>query len=205
MNKVALLKELTTWHAKYLIDDEDWDRFIAADMRLAWGELSDRIGPLRPTGAERRTALARYAAGHAFLRTALKGVRTGVLDAEARGFLVRAVDTGLVTYRLGTPGEVALSYVRDLRGDHRPNVGPVFALARLVESGRLVAPTAARCARCRVARPVAEFDLFSSPTSGDRLYVCHGVQRPPEDRLGLDPWDDVMGDWGQPCCVWDPR
>jgi len=203
MTDDTLFEELTSWHERFLIDAENWDRLLSANKELAWEELNLRIGPARPVGAERKAALTKCAAARDQLTRSLKDVQTGALPEEAERLLALAVDAGLVTYRLGTPGEVAVASVREIRAGRRPKFRAEHALAGLVESGRLVAPKAARCAKCRVVRPMADLDVFTSPSSGDTLYACHGDQRPPEDRLGLDPMEDLVGSWGQPCSVWN--
>jgi hypothetical protein len=206
MSEAEVFEELTAWHERYLVDDENWERFLSAHKALALEELAIRIGPARPAGAERKAALAQCTAARDQLTAALKGVKTGVLCEEAEDLLARTVDAGLVTYRLGTPGDEAVARVREIRAGRRPKFRADHALAALVESGRLVAPTAARCAKCHVMRPMAALDVFTSPTSGETIYACHGEQHPPEDRLGLGPWDDLLDSWGQPCSVWDqPR
>jgi hypothetical protein len=203
MSKAEVFEELRAWHERYLVDDENWDRLLSANKMLAWLELSIRIGPARPAGAERKAALAKCTAARDHLTLALKGVKTGVLCDEADHLLAVTVDAGLVTYRLGTPSDEAVARVREIRGGRRPKSRADHALAALVESGRLVAPTAARCVKCHVMRQIADLDAFTSPDSGETIYVCHGEQRPPEDRLGLGPWDDLLDSWGQPCSVWD--
>jgi hypothetical protein len=206
MSEAEVFEELRAWHERYLVDDENWERFLSAHKALALEELAIRIGPARPAGAEREAALAKCAAARDQLTLALTRVKTGHLCDKADHLLARSVDAGLVTYRLGTPGEEAVARVREIRAGHRPKFRADHALAALVESGRLVAPTAARCTKCHVIRPMADLDAFTSSTSGETLYACHGEQRPPEDRLGLDPWDDLLDSWGQPCSVWDqPR
>ena len=204
MTDAALLEDLTAWHERYLVDAENWDRLLLAHKELAWEELNLRIGPARPVGAERKAALARCAAARHQLSQSLQGVHTGALPDEADILLAGAVDAGLVTYQFGTPGEEAVARVRDVRGGRRPKLGADQALVNLVESGRLVTPRAARCARCRVMRPMADLDAFTSLTSGETIYACHGEQRPPADRLGLGPWEDLFASsWGQPCSVWN--
>jgi hypothetical protein len=203
MTDATLFEELTTWHERYLIDAENWDRLLSAHKELAWEELNLRIGPARPVGAERKAALAKCTGARSWLNQALPDVKSGVLGDEADGLLARAVDAGVATYRLGTPGEVAVARVREIRAGRRPKFRADHALANLVESGRLVAPTAARCAKCHVMRPMSDLDAFTSPTSGETIYACHGEQRPPEDRLGLDSVETLAGIWGQPCSVWD--
>ena len=212
MSEAEVFEELRAWHERYLVDDENWERFLSAHKALALQELGNRLGAERlidgerPVGAERSAVLARCGAARDQLTLALKGVKTGVLCDEADDLLARAVDAGLVTYRLGTPGEVAVARVREIRAGRRPKFRADHALAALVESGRLVAPTAARCVKCHVMRPMADLDAFTSPASWETIYACHGEQRPPEDRLGLDPWDDLLDSWGEPCSVWDqPR
>jgi hypothetical protein len=202
MNEAEVFEELRAWHERYLVDDENWERFLSAHKELALKELAIRIGPTRPAGAERKAALAKCTAARDQLTEALKGVKTGVLCVEADDLLTRSVDAGLVTFRLGTPGEEAVTRVREIRAGRRPKSGEDHLLAAVVESGRLIAPTAARCAKCHVMRPMADLDVFTSPTSGDTLYACHGEQPPPEDRLGLGPWEDMLDSWGQPCSVW---
>jgi len=203
MSDADLFKELTAWHERYLVDAENWDRLLSAHKELAWEELNLRIGPARPVGAERKAALAKCAAARKRLTGAAQDVQTGALPDEAERLLARAVDAGVVDYRLGTPGEVAVARVREIRAGRRPKFRAEHTLAALVESGRLVAPTAARCAKCHVMRPMADLDIFTSPTSGETIYACHGEQRPPEDRLGLDSVETLAGIWGQPCSVWD--
>ena len=204
MTDDTLLEELTSWHERFLIDAENWDRLLAAHKELAWQEMGIRIGLPGPVGAERKAALAKCTAARKRLDGAAQDVQTGALPDEAERLLARAVDAGLVDYRLGTPGEVAVARVREIRAGRRPKFRADHALANLVESGRLVAPTAARCVRCHVMRPMADLDAFTSPTSGETIYACHGEQRPPEDRLGLDVLGDLLASsWGQPCSVWD--
>ncbi len=203
MTDDTLLQELTSWHERFLIDAENWDRLLSAHKELAWPEMSIRIGRPGPVGAERKAALANSTAARKRLNGAAQEVQTGALPDEAERLLARAVDAGLVDYRLGTPGEVAVARVREIRAGRRPKFRAEHTLAALVESGRLVAPTAARCAKCHVMRPVADLDAFTSPTSGETIYACHGEQRPPEDRLGLESSEALAGSWGQPCSVWD--
>ena len=204
MTDATLFEELTSWHERFLIDAENWDRLLSANKELAWEELNLRIGPARPVGAERKAALTKCAAARDQLTRSLKDVQTGALPDEAERLLALAVDAGLVDYRLGTPGETAVASVREIRAGRRPKPRADHALANLVESGRLVAPTAARCVRCHVMRPMADLDAFTSPTSGETIYACHPEQRPPEDRLGLDALGDLLASsWGQPCSVWD--
>jgi len=203
MTDDTLLQELTAWHERYLIDGEDSDRVLAAHKELAFEELGIRIGRPDLVGAERKAALANSTTARKRLTEAAQAVQTGALPDEAERLLVRAVDAGVVDYRLGTPGEVAVASVREIRADRRPKSDADHALANLVESGRLVAPTAARCAKCHVMRPMADLDAFTSPTSGETIYACHGEQRPPEDRLGLESSEALAGSWGQPCSVWD--
>ena len=203
MTDAALFEDLTAWHERYLVDAENWDRLLSANRQLAWEEMSIRIGRPGPVGAERKAALAKCTAARKRLNGSLQDVQTGALPDEAERLLARAVEAGLVDYRLGTPGEVAVARVREIRAGRRPKVRAEHALASLMESGRLVTPTAARCAKCHVMRPMADLDMFTSPTSGDVLYACHGEQHPPEDRLGLGPWEDLLDSWGQPCSVWD--
>jgi hypothetical protein len=203
MTDDTLLQALTAWHERYLIDGEDSDRVLAAHKELAWQEMSLRIGRPDLAGAERKAALAKCGEARKRLNGSHQDVQTGALPDEAERLLVRAVDAGVVTYRLGTPGEIAVASVRELRADRRPKADADHALANLVESGRLVAPTAARCVRCHVMRPMTDLDMFTSPTSGETIYACHGEQRPPEDRLGLDSVETLAGIWGQPCSVWD--
>jgi hypothetical protein len=203
MTDDTLFKDMTTWHERYLVDAENWDRLLSAHKELAWEELNLRIGRPGPVGAERKAALAKCTAARKRLTGAAQDVQTGALPDEAERLLAWAVDAGVVDYRLGTPGEVAVASVREIRADRRPKVDADHALANLVESGRLVAPTAARCAKCHVMRPMTDLDAFTSPTSGETIYACHGEQRPPEDRLGLDSVETLAGIWGQPCSVWD--
>jgi hypothetical protein len=204
MTDATLFEELTSWHERFLVDAENWDRLLAAHKELAWQELSIRIGRPGPVGAERKAALAKCTAARKRLNGAAQDVQTGALPDEAERLLALAVDAGLVTYRLGTPGEVAVASVREIRAGRRPKFRADHALANLVESGRLVTPTAARCVKCHVMRPMADLDAFTSPTSGDAIYGCHGEQRPPEDRLGLDVLGDLLASsWGQPCCAWN--
>jgi hypothetical protein len=203
MTDDTLLQALTAWHERYLIDGEDSDRVLAAHKELAFEELGIRIGRPDLVGAERKAALANSTAARKRLTEAAQAVQTGALPDEAERLLVRAVDAGVVDYRLGTPGEVAVARVREIRAGRRPKFRAEHTLAALVESGRLVAPTAARCAKCHVMRPMADLDIFTSPTSGETIYACHGEQRPPEDRLGLDSVETLAGIWGQPCSVWD--
>ena len=203
MTDDTLLQELTAWHERFLIDAENWDRLLSAHKELAWQEMGIRIGRPGPVGAERKAALANSTAARKRLTEAAQAVQTGALPDEAERLLVRAVDAGVVDYRLGTPGEVAVASVREIRADRRPKSDADHALANLVESGRLVAPTAARCVRCHVMRPMTDLDMFTSPTSGETIYACHGEQRPPEDRLGLESLEALGGSWGQPCSVWD--
>lgn len=203
MTDDTLLQELTSWHERFLIDAENWDRLLSAHKELAWPEMSIRIGRPGPVGAERKAALANSTAARKRLNGAAQEVQTGALPDEAERLLARAVDAGLVDYRLGTPGEVAVARVREICAGRRPKFRAEHTLAALVESGRLVAPTAARCAKCHVMRPVADLDAFTSPTSGETIYACHGEQRPPEDRLGLRSSEALAGSWGQPCSVWD--
>jgi hypothetical protein len=203
MTDDTLLQELTAWHERYLIDGEDSDRVLAAHKALAFEELGIRIGRPDLAGAERKAALAKSAAARKRLTGAAQDVQTGALPDEAERLLARAVDAGLVDYRLGTPGEVAVASVREIRAGRRPKFRADHALAAVVDSGRLVTPVAARCAKCHVMRPMADLDAFTSPTSGETIYACHGEQRPPEDRLGLDSVETLAGIWGQPCSVWD--
>ena len=203
MTDDTLLQELTAWHQRYLVDAENWDRLLSAHKELAWQELSVRIGRPGPVGAERKAALANCAAARKRLNGAAQDVQTGALPEAAERLLTRAVDAGVVTYRLGTPGEVAVASVREIRAGRRPKFDADHALANLVESGRLVTPTAGRCAKCHVMRPMEDLDAFTSPTSGETIYACHGEQRPPEDRLGLETSEALAGIWGQPCSVWD--
>jgi hypothetical protein len=166
--------------------------------------MSIRIGRPGPVGAERKAALTKCTAARKRLNGATQDVQTGALPEEAERLLARAVDAGLVTYRLGTPGETAVASVREIRAGRRPKLHADHALAAVVESGRLVTPTAARCAKCHVMRPMADLDAFTSPMSGETIYACHGEQRSPEDRLGLDALGDLLASsWGQPCSVWD--
>jgi hypothetical protein len=203
MGDAALLAEMTAWHERFLIDAENWDRLLSAHKELAWQEMGIRIGRPGPVGAERKAALARCTAARKRLNGSLQDVQTGALPDEAERLLKRAVDAGVVTYRLGTPGEIAVARIRDVRAGRRPKFRADHALASLMDSGRLVTPTAARCVKCHVMRPLADLDMFASPTSGDVLYACHGEQRPPEDRLGLDSSETLAGTWGQPCSVWN--
>jgi hypothetical protein len=203
MTENTLLQELTSWHERFLIDAESWDRLLAAHKELAWQEMSVRIGRPDLVGAERKAALAKCAAARKRLTGAAQDVQTGALPDEAERLLALAVDAGVVDYRLGTPGETAVARVREIRAGRRPKFRAEHTLAALVESGRLVAPTAARCAKCHVMRPMADLDAFTSPTSGETIYACHGEQRPPEDRLGLESSETLAGIWGQPCSVWD--
>jgi len=203
MTDDTLLQALTAWHERYLIDGEDSDRVLAAHKELAFEELGIRIGRPDLVGAERKAALAKCTAARKRLNGAAQDVQTGALPDEAERLLARAVEAGLVDYRLGTPGEIAVAHVREIRAGRRPKVRAEHALASLMESGRLVAPTVARCAKCHVMRPMADLDMFTSPTSGETIYACHGEQRPPEDRLGLESSEALAGSWGQPCSVWD--
>jgi len=204
MTDATVFKDVTAWHERYLVDAENWDRLLSAHKELAWEELNLRIGPARPVGAERKAALAKCTATRKRLTGAAQDVQTGALPDEAERLLARAVDAGVVDYRLGTPGEVAVARVREIRAGRRPKFRADHALASVVESGRLVAPTAARCAKCHVMRPMSDLDAFTSPTSGETIYGCHGEQRPPEDRLGLDVLGDLLASsWGQPCCAWN--
>ncbi len=204
MTDDTLLQELTSWHERFLIDAENWDRLLAAHKELAFEELGIRIARPDQEGAERKAALAKCTAARKRLNGAAQDVQTGALPDEAERLLTRAVDAGLVDFRLGTPGEVAVARVREIRAGRRPKPRADHALANLVESGRLVTPTAARCAKCHVMRPMADLDAFTSPTSGETIYACHPEQRPPEDRLGLDDLGDLLASsWGQPCCAWD--
>jgi hypothetical protein len=203
MTDDTLLQALTAWHEWYLIDAENWDRLLSAHKELAWQEMSVRIGRPDLVGAERKAALAKCGEARKRLNGAAQDVQTGALPDEAERLLARAVDAGVVDYRLGTPGEVAVASVREIRAGRRPKFDADHTLANLVESGRLVAPTAARCAKCHVMRLMADLDMFTSPTSGETIYACHGEQRPPEDRLGLETSEDLAGIWGQPCSVWD--
>jgi hypothetical protein len=203
MTDATVFKDVTAWHERYLVDAENWDRLLSANRQLAWEEMSIRIGRPGPVGAERKAALAKCGAARKRLNGSLQDVQTGALPDEAERLLTRAVEAGLVDYRLGTPGEVAVASVREIRSGRRPKFRADHALANLMESGRLVTPTAARCAKCHVMRPMADLDAFTSPTSGETIYACHGEQRPPEDRLGLDSVETLAGIWGQPCSVWD--
>jgi hypothetical protein len=204
MTDADLFKDMTSWHERFLIDAENWDRLLSAHKELAWQEMSIRIGRPGPVGAERKAALTKCTAARKRLNGATQDVQTGALPEEAERLLARAVDAGLVTYRLGTPGETAVASVREIRAGRRPKLHADHALAAVVESGRLVTPTAARCAKCHVMRPMADLDAFTSPMSGETIYACHGEQRSPEDRLGLDALGDLLASsWGQPCSVWD--
>jgi hypothetical protein len=204
MTDATLCEELTSWHERFLVDAENWDRLLAAHKELAWQEMSIRIGRPGPVGAERKAALAKCTAARKRLNGAAQDVQTGALPEEAERLLARAVDAGLVDYRIGTPGDVAVASVREIRAGRRPKLHADHALAAVVESGRLVTPTAARCVKCHVMRPMADLDAFTSPMSGQTIYACHGEQRPPADRLGLDALGDLLASsWGQPCSVWD--
>jgi len=204
MTDDTLFEELTSWHERFLVDAENWDRLLAAHKELAWQEMSIRIGRPGPVGAERKAALAKCTAARKRLTGAAQDVQTGALPDEAERLLARAVDAGLVDYRIGTPGDVAVASVREIRAGRRPKLHADHALAAVVESGRLVTPTAARCVKCHVMRPMADLDAFTSPMSGQTIYACHGEQRPPADRLGLDALGDLLASsWGQPCSVWD--
>jgi hypothetical protein len=204
MTENTLLQELTAWHERHLADAENWDRLLSAHKELAWQEMSIRIGRPDLAGAERKAALARCTAARKRLNGATQAVQTGALLDEAERLLACAVNAGDVTYRLGTPGEIAVASVREIRAGRRPKFRADHALAGVVESGRLVAPTAARCVKCHVMRPMADLDAFTSPTSGETIHACLREQRPPEDRLGLDALGDLLASsWGQPCSVWN--
>src|ERR1035437_2533492 len=200
MTDDSLLQELTTWHERYLVDAENWDRLLSAHKEPAWQEMSIRIGRHGPVGAQRKASLAECTAARKRLNGATQDVQTGALPEESERLLTRAVNAGVVTYRLGTPGEIAVASVREIRAGRRPKFRADHALAALVESGRLLAPTAARCAKCHVMRPMADLDAFTSPTSGEAIYACHGDQRPPEDRLGLRGLGGLLGASGGPAC-----
>jgi hypothetical protein len=51
MTDADLFKDMTTWHERYLVDAENWDRLLSAHKELAWQEMSIRIG--RPDLAAR--------------------------------------------------------------------------------------------------------------------------------------------------------
>src|ERR1035437_4018152 len=174
MTDDRLLQELTSWHERFLIDAENWDRLLSAHKELAWQEMSIRIGRPGPVGAERKAALAKCTAARKRLNGAAQDVQTGALPEEAERLLALAVDAGLVDYRLGTPGEVAVASVREIRAGRRPKLHADYALAAVLESGRMVTPTAARCVKCHVMRSMSDLDAFISPTSGETLYTCHG-------------------------------
>ena len=165
MTDATLFEELTSWHERFLIDAENWDRLLAAHKELAFEELGIRIAHPDLAGADRKAALAKCTAARKRLDGAAQDVQTGALPDEAERLLARAVDAGVVDFRLGTPGEVAVARVREIRAGRRPKFRADYALGNLVESGRLVAPTAARCVRCHVMRPMTDLDMFTSPTS----------------------------------------
>jgi len=199
VNDVEMFEELTTWHEEFLVDVENRARLRVASRAVAFAELKIRIGPARPIGADRKAALAKCAAARDRITAVLPGVRTGVLYDEAERLLARAVDVGVVNYQLGAPGEEAFDHVRDIRAGSRSAIKADFCLAALIESGRLIPPTAARCVKCRIARPVENLNAFTSPTSWETIYTCHDRLPSAEDRLGLGPWMWWSDKWGQPC------
>jgi hypothetical protein len=194
-----LFEDLTTWHEEFLVNAENRARLRVAARAIAWAELKIRYGPARPVGADRKSALAQCAAARDRITDMLADLRTWVLCDEAESLLGEAVDVGAVAYHLGAPGEEAFDHVREIRAGRRSGITANFYLAALVESGRLVPATAARCVKCGIAAPLASLDAFTSPTSGKRLYACHLPSPTPEDRLGLGPWLCSIDTWGEPC------
>src|ERR1035437_9494012 len=136
MTDDRLLQELTSWHERFLIDAENWDRLLSAHKELAWQELSIRIGRPGPVGTERKAALTKCTAARKRLNGAAQDVQTGALPDEAERLLARAVDAGLVDYRLGPPGVVGVASLRAICPGRRPKLHADHALAAVVESGR---------------------------------------------------------------------
>ena len=198
MSNSDLLAQLTDWHQRYLVVFENGDRLQRAMTELAFEELAVRLTRAGRADQERKTKLAKYRAARDAISRAHAGADWVPLDEEAEGLLARAVDASNVTYRLGVAGEEAFEHVRDARAGKRTWAAG-SRLSRLIEDGRLLARTTARCAKCGVARPVEDLDVFTSATSRAPIYACHGQAFPPPDRLGLAPWVCWTDTWGRPC------
>jgi hypothetical protein len=198
MNDEVLGGKLTAWHERRVVYLEKLDRFQSSYEQITSDELGLGIGLYGPNGDDRKARLARFDAVRSDLSNAFSQ-EDAVLNREAYGLLSGLVEAGLISYKLGAVGENASEHVRDIQSGRPPQFGSAFILESVVATGRLVAPSAARCIKCSIARAVGEFDVFTSPTSGELLYVCHGRQRPPEDRLGFGALFRWQDDWGAPC------
>jgi hypothetical protein len=181
-----LRKELASYHATYLAALEDLEHIL---------QISSRAQHAANAEAGEKD-LERAAALRGLFGLAMDRVLPVVNDAaSAKALLRRGVDAGLITHKLGRPGEDAVDLIHGAPMAKEPQ----RVLCALVAGGRLTKPTVARCVRCLVTRPIEQLDDFTSTTSPETIFVCHGPQPLPKDRLGLKPamwWDDA---WGEPC------
>lgn len=183
-----ILNELVTYHRNYLTAVEDLHHIYQLDAEVVHPRHVDEVGD--------------YAGSMEFYRSCLGAVLEHAVPivnewAPAEALLRRGVEAGLITYELGRAGEDAVDLTRGAPCVRDPR--PV--LRELVTSGRLVKPAVGQCARCKVVRPIDQLDAFTSATSRETVYICHGPQPLPQDRLGLVEaiwWEDS---WGEPCSL----
>lgn len=196
MTDSMLLNDVTNWHERYLVRQENSDHLLRLERDVHFHELALRQGYYLPPRPDPKAGLAKIrAAKQRIARVDWNADWQGLSD-EADALLAKAVDAGLAGINIGIPGEEAFNYVRDMRAG-RTGRGH-FPLAALVESGRVVRPTMGRCVKCGIARLMSELDEFRSFTSAEIVYVCRGRKDPP-NRLDLGPWLRWFESWGGPC------